>query len=601
MVTILRRLVLLGLVLVAPVTSCQEPTQTTLTVRTNVLYQAKVTTMAMWSSTSGRVAPEPQFAKDWPWLSDGHLGEMVFTPRASKDESWTFRVVLGVGRDPAQCTDSDSKGCIVARRKLSFVPHTRLRVPVVLWLACKGVVCPEDETCDHVGKCVSASVDPDACSGPEGCTLPGDETFRGVTDAGPVAQVIASADHTCARFSTGKVKCWGKNGYGQLGFGDIRHRGDDPGEMGANLPRADLGPDRTAREITTGNDHTCARLDAGTLPCWGYNGDGQLGLGDNRHRGGNPFEMGSNLPAVDLGPGRTALQITAGSFHTCARLDNFSVKCWGQNNFGQLGLGDTMNRGDHSGEMGSNLSAVDLGPGRTALQITAGSFHTCARLDDGTAKCWGRNQLGQLGLGDTTNRGDKAGQMGKNLPAVDLGPDRTALQVTAGYQHTCALLDDGRVKCWGQNNLGQLGLGDTMNRGDNPFKMGSKLPAVDLGPDHTALELTAGSFHTCARLDGGTVKCWGQNDAGQLGLGDTTNRGDQAGQMGKSLPTVDLGRGRTALELTAGGDHTCARLDDNTIKCWGQNNLGQLGLGDMKNRGDQAGQMGANLPALLLQ
>ena len=116
--------------------------------------------------------------------------------------------------------------------------------------------------------------------------------------------------------------------------------------------------------------------------------------------------MGDALPAVDLGTGRTAKMISAGYAHTCAVLDDDSVKCWGRNNYGQLGFGDTSNRGDGPGEMGDNLDAVDLGTGRTAKMISAGDVHTCAVLDDDSVKCWGDNDYGQLGLGDTSNRGD---------------------------------------------------------------------------------------------------------------------------------------------------------------------------------------------------
>jgi alpha-tubulin suppressor-like RCC1 family protein len=311
--------------------------------------------------------------------------------------------------------------------------------------------------------------------------------------------------------------------------------------------------------------------------------------------------MGATLPAVDLGPGRTALQVTAGLGHTCARLDDGTVKCWGDNSAGQLGLGDTQFRGDGPGEMGATLPAVDLGPGRTALQVMAGLNHTCAWLDNGTFKCWGINNFGQLGLGDTQARGDGPGEMGATLPAADLGPGRTALQVTVGGLHTCARLDNGTVKCWGRNCEGQLGLGDTQDRGRGPGEMGASLPAVDLGPGRTALQLTAGTQGTCARLDDGTYKCWGSNGNGQLGLGDTQNRGDGPGEMGATLPPVDLGLGRTALQLTAGSAHTCARLDDGTVKCWGRNVEGQLGLGDNQDRGDGPGEMGAALPAVQLK
>jgi len=102
------------------------------------------------------------------------------------------------------------------------------------------------------------------------------------------------------------------------------------------------------------------------------------------------------------------------------------------------------------------------------------------------------------------------------------------------------MLDDGSVKCWGNNSVGPLGLGDTQQRGDGPGEMGATLPAVNLGPGKTALQLTAGLGHTCARLDDGSVKCWGRNFEGQLGLGDTQNRGDGPGEMGAALPAVQL-------------------------------------------------------------
>jgi len=138
------------------------------------------------------------------------------------------------------------------------------------------------------------------------------------------------------------------------------------------------------------------------------------------------------------------------------------------------------NRGDGAGEMGATLPSVSLGPGRTALRLAAGSFHTCARLDDGSVKCWGQNGNGQLGVGDTLNRGDGPGEMGLLLPSVDLGAGRTALTLSGGFAHTCAKLDDGTVKCWGGNVNGGLGLGDTQHRGDNPGEMGAALPAVQL-------------------------------------------------------------------------------------------------------------------------
>jgi alpha-tubulin suppressor-like RCC1 family protein len=185
--------------------------------------------------------------------------------------------------------------------------------------------------------------------------------------------------------------------------------------------------------------------------------------------------------------------------------------------------------------MGTALPIVALGTGRTAKAITAGSSHTCAILDDNTVKCWGDNSSGQLGLGDKNNRGDNAGEMGATLPIVNLGTGRTAKAITAGVGFTCALLDDNTVKCWGDAGLGQLGQGDKTIRGDNAGEMGDALPIVNLGTGRTARLISSGFNHTCANLDDNTVKCWGNNNAGQLGQGDKTVRGDNAGEMGDSL------------------------------------------------------------------
>ncbi len=176
----------------------------------------------------------------------------------------------------------------------------------------------------------------------------------------------------------------------------------------------------------------------------------------------------------------------------------------------------------------------------SVAQVAAGAYYTCALLDDGRVKCWGFNGFGTQGLGDTVDRGDGPGEMGDRLPTVGLGTSRTATQIAAGYAHTCALLDDGTVKCWGANSNRRLGLGDTDHRGDGPGEMGDALPAVPLGTGRTATQIAAGDYHTCAVLDDATTKCWGNNRGGQLGLGDTADRGDGPGEMGDALPVVEL-------------------------------------------------------------
>ncbi len=423
----------------------------------------------------------------------------------------------------------------------------------------------------------------------------GQVAVRVMCPAPPVA-VAAGAEHTCARFTSGIVRCWGDNLSGQLGIGDTLDRGDQTNEMGANLVPAWLGTGRSVQRLWSGGYHNCALLDDGGVKCWGYNTAGELGVGHSADRGTARYTIGDVIRPVDFGTGRTAVELALGSFHTCAILDDGGVKCWGDGFWGALGYGDTLVRGDNPGEMGDALPAVALGTGRTAVAIAAGRRNTCAILDDGGVKCWGDNSSGQLGQGDIVDRGDTAGEMGDALPAIALGAGRTAVAIGVGEVHACAILDDGVVKCWGGG--GMLGTGDTFDRGRQPGQLGDLLPAVALGTGRTAVALAVGQAHACALLDDGGVKCWGANSAGELGVGDTAHRGDSAGEMGDALPAVALGTGRTALALSSAGRHTCALLDDLTIKCWGYNSEGQLGLGHSETRGTSPGGMGDNLPAL---
>lgn len=470
---------------------------------------------------------------------------------------------------------------------------------------CDGLPSEKDPDC---GKCGDGVVQPgETCD--DGNTKDGDECPGSCLI--PVVQVVAGVMHTCALRLDGVVKCWGGNIIGQLGLGDISDRGDEPDEInGGLLPAVDLGTGETAVAIAAGIAHTCALLQSGKVKCWGNT----AGLGDSEVHGDAPGEMGDNLPSVDLGTGTKVVAIAAGGGHTCALLDSGSLKCWGGNFFGELGLGDTTLRGDAPGEMGDNLPTVDLGTGKKAIGVVAGDYHTCALLEGGSVKCWGRNDVvldldkgGQLGLGDTDDRGDQPNEMGDNLPAVELGTGRTAVAIAAGAYHTCALLDDGSVKCWGSNITCQLGVGDNNDWGAEPNQMGDNLPTVDLGAGKHAVAISAGGTHTCVLLDGGGTKCWGTNYAGQLGLNDSKNRGCQPNGMGDNLPMIDLGTGLTAAAIAAGGDssgwgygYTCALLQDGRVKCWGANNRGQLGLGDTENRGDFSFQdeMGDHLPAV---
>ena len=188
---------------------------------------------------------------------------------------------------------------------------------------------------------------------------------------------------------------------------------------GRNFSVSATSPEINATSISVGEAFSCA-LDnsSGMVKCWGSGNS--FGLGVTNYKGNDANEMGSNLGFVELGTGRTATAIASGRYHTCAILDNASVKCWGSNNNGQLGIGDTVTRGDNANEMGDNLTIVGLGTGRTATAISASREHTCVILDDASVKCCGRGVSGRLGQGNSDNLGDNANEMGDNLPAIDL-------------------------------------------------------------------------------------------------------------------------------------------------------------------------------------
>ena len=394
----------------------------------------------------------------------------------------------------------------------------------------------------------------------------------------PVSQVAAGVYHSCALVDSGAlpapagkpVRCWGFSGDGQVGGGNTTVIGDD--ETPASAGPVDLGAGRTATALAVGDYHTCAVLDDGNVRCWGYANEGQVGYASRSQIGDN--EAPGAVGPVSLGAGRTATAITAGGNHTCAVLDNGSVRCWGLGEFGQLGYGNTASIGD--GELPSSAGPVDLG-GHTAKAITAGLAHTCAILDDDSVRCWGLGSNGQLGYAQTSGISNP----GVRGP-VDLGTGRTARAITAGAAHTCAVLDDGSVRCWGLSDSGQLGYGNTISIGDNEAP-GTVAP-VFLGADRTAIAISAGGDHTCAVLDDGSLRCWGSALYGQLGTGALQPIGDN--ETPGSVPAVDLGPGRTATAVVAGIYHTCARLDDASVRCWGNGADGRLGLCALRDIGD---------------
>jgi alpha-tubulin suppressor-like RCC1 family protein len=422
-------------------------------------------------------------------------------------------------------------------------------------------------------------------------------TIAGALDSG--------GNHSCAILGDGGVRCWGRGASGRLGYGSTADVGDD--EAVTALGSVYLGAGRTATSISAGDSSTCAIRDDGNVLCWGANDVGQLGRGDVQSIGDN--ELPGNYPPVALAPGRTARAVSVGYAHACAILDDGSVRCWGYGGAGALGYGNITNIGDD--EPPSAAGPVYLGNGRTATAITTGTNTTCAILDDGSVRCWGRGGSGALGYGNTQNIGD--GELPGSVGTVFLGAGRTAKAIAAGSEHVCAILDTGDVRCWGIGVAGRLGYGNTDTIGDDetpgsvpvvdispaPFVNGFGLPA-GLGSarpqglsvfDLDALSITTGASHTCVTTSVGTVSCWGYGASGALGRGTTASIGDN--EKPADAGTAVIQAGLSAVSVTAGAQTTCAVLSNGRVKCWGEASFGALGHQSTQDLGDDEALAGA--------
>jgi len=340
--------------------------------------------------------------------------------------------------------------------------------------------------------------------------------------------VVAGGEHTCALLDNGMVKCWGANWYGQLGNGT----------KDSSTSPVIVSGISSAVALAAGWAHTCAQLSDGTVRCWGNNFSGQLG---NR-----TSDCISTVPVTVSGLNNSTA-ISAGASHTCALLNDGTVRCWGDNQYGQLGNSNVTDK---------STTPVVVSGLNNAMSIAAGYEHTCARLSNGTVRCWGRNTFGQLGHNIGFRRAIPT-------PVANLSEPATSL--AAGQSHTCALVNNGTVYCWGRNNWGQLGNGTTIDRS-------TPVPVSGL---NGVAAIAAGEYHTCALLNNGTVRCWGSNWAGQLGNGTWRSH---------STPVVVSGLSN-AIAIAAGDFHTCALLNDGRVMCWGDNWYGQLGDGTTDYRG----------------
>lgn len=430
-----------------------------------------------------------------------------------------------------------------------------------------------------LGTSMLGACDPD----PEACI---DEhlAFRERESSGPGAslhQASLGSGTTCSTTSAGDVKCWGRNEHGQLGQGHRDTLGDD--ETPDSFSFVALGG--PIAEVQTNGEQTFARTVDGRILAWGANHAHELGLMHAAELGDDETPASATV-TTEVQIGGQAAQLVVGQGFACVRLDDGGVRCWGTNEHGQLGQGHTERVGDD--EAPRQVPTIALGA--AAIDIAAGAQHACAVLRGGSVRCWGGGREGQLGRGDLETIGDD--ELPTDVSKVDVGT--AVVDIVAGGMHTCALLDSGSVRCWGRAREGQLGRGNVEAIGDDetPADAGDVLVG---GP---VVGLAAGSMHTCAVLGTGALRCWGSGEHGQLGLGSTETIGDDEAPAIAGI--VDLGELRASAVFCGPlSSATCVLLDDR-LRCWGDNDVGQLGNGTTLRLGDDPQEGGGDLPDVIV-
>ncbi|MBN2362195.1 MAG: hypothetical protein JXR83_22275, partial [Deltaproteobacteria bacterium] len=398
---------------------------------------------------------------------------------------------------------------------------------------------------------------------------------------------LALASHTCALAENGQLRCWGSNDDGQVGDGSVLDQHFPAfvcasGSYNGN----DCVPLAGIAMVAAGDSHTCALRGSGQVVCWGNNNSGRLGDGTtDSHL--NPVTVCAtgDLPHGTCVPLTNVAAIAAGAAHSCALRSDGNVACWGFGWVGQLGSGSsflyTSSHPDSVCSTGSTLAGTCV-PMPNATALAAGNQHTCAIVENGSVKCWGVDVQAQLGAGVSSSlQHNPVTVCVTGSTAGNCDPLTGAFALAAGAQHTCALLQDGHVRCWGIRD--QLGTGAAFAAAFSAHpvpvcRTGSSADATCSELDQVAA-IAAGNAHTCALRESGEVLCWGSNLRGALGNGQqsevrynpvvvcrsgSTDGGDCAPLSGTAA-------------IAAGDQHSCALRDDGSMQCWGKGDEGQLG------------------------
>lgn len=396
--------------------------------------------------------------------------------------------------------------------------------------------------------------------------------------AGPRSLALGH-EHTCAVTEDKRLRCWGSGQHGRTGLGTT----DDVGAMGPPSRAADVDAGGSVDRVVLGTSFSCALREGGTVVCWGLRADGRLGDGDDdgsQNIGDDRGETGATLGALEI-PG-IVRDLSLGGVHACALTDSpfaGSVYCWGMAGNsgagqGRLGYGILENIGEINTP--ASVGPVSLPADVDVRSVAAGAGHTCVLDAAGDVYCWGDGVNGVLGTMSAEPIGDD--ETAAAATPVLLGG--VAIAISAGSQHTCALIEGGDVRCWGFGDLGRLGIGNTDVIGDDepPSDV-----TVELGA--AAVAVAAGRAHSCALLVDGTLRCWGDGARGKLGQGDDATIGDNE-QVNEFDPVVvDEDPEVNVIAVDVGGDHTCVVLDHGGVRCWGRGDRGQLGLGSTDDVG----------------
>jgi alpha-tubulin suppressor-like RCC1 family protein len=389
----------------------------------------------------------------------------------------------------------------------------------------------------------------------------GDGATTSATDAGsftglscavsPCAvSLAAGGGHICALLSDRTVRCWGQNASGELGFGGYDAGRTVPAQTPTPTPVAGVtGVTQVAAGgYSSGFGTTCAASSEAGVQCWGSNGDGVLGVGLAVDGGAPPAESIAPLPlALDSVAG-----LALGGFFGCALVSDGGVSCWGDNSENELG------RVLDSGSFDPTPTSVSLSGAASA--VAAGKYHACALLRDHSVECWGAAEQGQTG---------EVFDGGVASPRVVAGLEAT--QITAADGSTCAITTAGAVECWGGNQSGRLGRGNG-DAANLAITMDPTPQPVGLPPGSVALQIASAVGSTCALLSDHTVWCWGDNAYGELGTGSAV--------PGFSASPAEVPGLANIIQVAAGpgGWTVCALLQEGSVRCWGVNNADQLGV-----------------------